>query len=345
MENKPRRLLIVTQVVDKNDSNLGFFHRWIEEFAKHCESVIVICLKEGLHQLPKNVSVYSLGKEAGAASRFTYARRFIKLIREHSGEYNSVFVHMNPEYVLLGGLFWRTHGKKIALWYVHKSVTWTLRIAERLVNVVLTASPESFRIVSPKVRITGHGIDTSVFTQVARSPTQGALRILTLGRITASKRVIASLDVCDELTRRGRDFVFLIIGAPLTYDDYAYAALLQKEIDARPYKERVHVSGALPHEKIPEVFSSVDVLVNLSTTGSMDKAVLEAFAAGVPVVTSNDAFAGVAVAQYVQSAEPAALADAVEKAAHNDPRPLREYVEQNHSLPQLIDRISAELRE
>lgn len=359
------RLLIVTQVVDKNDSNLGFFHRWIEEFAKHCESIIVICLKEGLHQLPPNVAVYSLGKPSFAPdsakatmgrkasegegrrllSRIRYALRFRKLIREHSGEYETVFVHMNPEYVLLGGFFWRTQGKKIALWYVHKSVTWMLRIALHLSDVVFTASQESFRIVSPKVRIVGHGIDTSAFRGATRPPARGTLRLLTLGRITASKRIILMLDMCDELTRRGRDFVFRITGEPLTYEDHAYAKLLQKAIDARPYKDRVHLSGAIPHEKIPEALASVDVLVNLSTTGSMDKAVLEAFAAGCPVVTSNDAYAGVAVARYVRSAHPAALADAVEKAVHDDPQPSREYVEQHHSLPRLIERVLAEFSE
>ena len=56
------RLLILTQKVDINDDILGFFHRWIEEFAKRCEKVIVICLQEGRHDLPSNVKVLSLGK-------------------------------------------------------------------------------------------------------------------------------------------------------------------------------------------------------------------------------------------------------------------------------------------
>jgi glycosyltransferase involved in cell wall biosynthesis len=179
------RLLIVTQVVDTNDSNLGFFHRWIEEFAKHCEHVTVICLKEGKHQLPPNVGIYSLGKEKVNSSRFTYARRFRKLIREHSGEYDAVFVHMNPEYVLLGGFFWRAQGKKIALWYVHKSVTWTLRIALHLSDVVFRlAGKFPYRI--QKVRITGHGIDTGFFSpaaSVARGTTS-----LSVGRLMQSKQ-------------------------------------------------------------------------------------------------------------------------------------------------------------
>ena len=54
------RLLICTQAVDVNDPILGFFVRWIEEFAKHCEKVTVICLRKGEYTLPQNVHVHAL---------------------------------------------------------------------------------------------------------------------------------------------------------------------------------------------------------------------------------------------------------------------------------------------
>ena len=88
------RLLIITQKVDKNDDILGFFHRWILEFAKHYESVTVICLEEGDHDFysvknakfrSKNsaefsgtgIKVLSLGKEIGG-SKISYIFNFYK---------------------------------------------------------------------------------------------------------------------------------------------------------------------------------------------------------------------------------------------------------------------------
>ena len=59
------KLLIITQKVDIEDDNLGFFHRWLEKFAEKVEKLYVICLWEGKHSLPENVKVYSLGKEKG----------------------------------------------------------------------------------------------------------------------------------------------------------------------------------------------------------------------------------------------------------------------------------------
>ena len=73
------KLLILTQKVDKNDTTLGFFHRWIEEFSKNYEKIIVICLYKGEYNLPQNVEVYSLGKERGV-SKIGYVLNFYKYI-------------------------------------------------------------------------------------------------------------------------------------------------------------------------------------------------------------------------------------------------------------------------
>src|SRR3989338_1114589 len=110
------RLLITTQAVDRNDQALGFFHGWLEEFARRFEKVRVICLKEGEHDLLSNVSVHSLGKEKKSAkseriqqahrrqrtmNRMQSASRFFFLVWKYRKEYDAVFVHMNQDYVLL----------------------------------------------------------------------------------------------------------------------------------------------------------------------------------------------------------------------------------------------------
>ena len=143
------RLLITTQAVDLDDPVLGFFHRWVEELARHCEHISVICLKEGRHSLPANVTVYSLGKSAQGRPasgwerfwlRIHYTFRFYRYIWSLRRDYDAVFVHMNPEYIVLGGVFWRLLGKRIGLWYVHKSVTLRLRIAVFFAHAAFTAS-------------------------------------------------------------------------------------------------------------------------------------------------------------------------------------------------------------
>ncbi|HXK39853.1 MAG TPA: glycosyltransferase, partial [Candidatus Paceibacterota bacterium] len=115
------RLLILTQKVDRNDDNLGFFHHWVEEFARQCEKVTVVCLFEGAHSLPENVRVLSLGKESGT-SRLKYLRRFYAFAWKERKNYDAVFVHMNQIYVILGAPLWRLLGKCVGLWYAHGTV-------------------------------------------------------------------------------------------------------------------------------------------------------------------------------------------------------------------------------
>ena len=308
MENKHGRLLIVTQVVDKNDSNLGFFHRWIEEFAKHCESVIVICLKEGLHQLPKNVSVYSLGKRQAASGfqlpavrRLQYTIRFFTLQWRLRHSYGPVFVHMNPEYVLLGGFFWRAQGQKIALWYVHKSVTSVLRVALGLVDIVFTASPESFRLASPKVRVVGHGIDTEFFSP-AESVTRGN-HFLSVGRLMQSKQhnlaIRAAYDASVPLRIAGEG------------PERERLATLARELGAD-----VTFLGGLTQEKLRDEYRAAAKLVHRSETGSLDKVVLEAAACGCSIDSTGPAIRVLPLSG--------------------------EFVRENHSLQSLVPRIFVE---
>ena len=153
-------LLIITQKVDLVDPILGFFHRWIEKFAHHFERVEVIALEVREHNLPANVSVHSLGKEKGYGRLH---RAIFYILYSIFLRYDAVFVHMNPEYLALFGWYWKLMGKRTALWYTHKSVTWWLCLAEKFADKIFTASRESFRLPSRKVEIIGHGIEMELF--------------------------------------------------------------------------------------------------------------------------------------------------------------------------------------
>ena len=344
-------LLIVTQKVDINDPILGFFVRWIEEFAKNVEKVTVICLEKGEYNLPENVKVLSLGKE-DKLGRLIYLKNFYKYIWQERKNYDAVFVHMNPIYVVLGGLLWRSWGKKISLWYLHKSVDLKLRIAEKLTDTIFTASEKSFRLKSHKINIVGHGIDTNTFSpkEVVRS---SKFKIITVGRITPIKDYETLLKAAEILKKAGKDFLVTIIGSYLDDSQKEYLESLKKYVAGHGLEGVVTFAGALPHAQITERLQGSDLFVNMSNTGSIDKAVLEAMACGVPAITSNEAFEGILESyggffqngNYEEfSKNILAYMDKTDEEKLRTKKALREEVVKSHNLRQLIGRIVEKLK-
>ncbi|MFH1523299.1 MAG: glycosyltransferase [Patescibacteria group bacterium] len=292
------KLLILTQKVDINDDVLGFFHGWLEEFSKHCQQVIVICLKKGEYKLPKNVKVLSLGKEEfdrfpGHSFRifrwFIYSLRFYKHIWGERKNYDKVFVHMNKEYVLVGGIFWKLWHKKISLWYAHKAVSWQLWLAEKMVNTIFTATCESFRLASNKVNIIGHGIDGGRFKNYELEIKNNIIfKIITIGRISPSKDYETLIKAVEILNKAGVKLQVDIVGGPGTSEQKKYFNKIKEMAGQKKLGEVINFIGSVPNKDIYKYLNQAELFVHMSLTGSLDKAILEAMASGLIVVSCND---------------------------------------------------------
>lgn len=315
------RLLIVTQAVDTEDPALGFFVRWIEEFAKCCEVVTVICLRKGINSLPANVRVHSLGKESGV-SRVKYVLNFYKYIWKLRREYDTVFVHMNPEYVVLGGWLWRMLGKRIGLWYTHRNADLKLRIASLCTDAIFTASPEGFRLSSRKIHAIGHGIDAGHFKNpnIVGASFRRPLRLLSVGRITPIKRLERAIESVALLRERRISAQLTFIGAPTQSGDDAYETELHVLVSRLGLQKEIMFAGTVSYAHIQEQYWHSDISINLCPTGGLDKAVLESMAAGVPVMVSNegfrDLFGAYAERLIIKDADAHALALGIEALLH-----------------------------
>ncbi len=274
------KLLIITQVIDTEHPILGFFHRWVEEFAQHCEQVHVICLQAGKHSLPANVRVYSLGKEEGKG-KLIRVWRFYKLIWSLRHEYDNVFVHMNQVYVLLGGMFWRATKKQIGLWYMHGTVSRSLGIAEKMTHHIFTGSPESFRLASEKLVVTGHGIDTNAFTPLELKKD---IDLITVGRITSAKNLLELIGVLKVLNQSS-SVTLSIVGSAVTADEKKYQTQLESYIQSSGFGEQVSLVGRVNQTELPTYLNRAKIFVTTAQNGSLDKAILEAMACGLPVVS------------------------------------------------------------
>lgn len=303
------KLLIVTQKVDKNDDVLGFFHGWIKEFAKHCAQVMVVCLEKGEYDLPENVRVLSLGKEQqlregrfralGGATlveqvyqRLQYILRFYRYIWSERNNYDVIFVHMNPAYVVLGAPLWHIWRKKISLWYTHRNVDWVLRVAEKFADTIFTATAASFRIQSSKLKILGHGIFTEDFVRPEGyvSPIKEKITIISVGRLTPIKNLDVLIQAVAILRDGEFDCEVLFVGSTVVATDESYVEYLKTLVKEKNLENVVRFVGSVPNKEVMHYYWKSDMSINLAPTGGIDKAVLESMAAGVPVIVANKAF-------------------------------------------------------
>jgi len=356
------KLLIITQKVDAEDPVLGFFHRWIEEFAKTADSISVICLEERKHHLPKNVRVYSLGKERFMIhdSRFMILRRVVYTIRfwkhiiSKRRECDVVFVHMNQEYVLLGAPFWRLFGKKIGLWYAHGYTPWNLRVAEKLAHIIFTSTKGGCRLASGKIRVVGQGIDTEKFkNQKSKIKNEeGTLRMVTVGRISPSKDYGTLLKAAELLKSKGVPFSLEVIGGIGVPEQQVYLDTLLKEATEQGLSSSVSFVGSLANDRISARLEEADLFISASRTGSLDKTLVEAMAMELPVIACNQAFVEILPVHQNMLLYPegdfGALTERIEALNLLSPearvhigKDLREVVTKGHNVTRLIKNITA----
>lgn len=334
------KLLILTQKIDLNDGVLGFMHGWVEEFAKHYERVIVICLQKGEYDLPENVKILSLGKEK-KQSKINYVVNFYKYIWQERKNYDIVFAHMNSEYVVLAGLLWKIWRKKIALWYTHKRVDFKLRLAEKLSDIIFTASNKSFRLKSKKVKVMGHGIDIERFVP-ALEPVKEKI-ILSVDRISPTKNQLEIIKLFSAAKEKFADSRLYLVGAPALATDENYFNELKQYVKNNNLTEQVKFYGAIANKDMPNFYRQAKVFINLSSTGSLDKTILEAMACNLPVVTTNEALKNILpVKNYCQNlniAEQRVIEFLQQDKAVN----YRDIVVSGHSLKSLIVNIIKKL--
>ncbi len=283
------KLLLFTQALDLDDPVLSAYHRLVTEIAGNFDEVTAICLKEGRHNLPSNVRVVSLGKEKGS-SRLRYIWRFYRYI--FSAKYDSVFVHMNQEYVLLGGGFWKLAGKKIYMWRNHHAGSLLTDLAAAFCTKVFCTSRFSYTAKYKKTVLMPVGIDTDYFKKlegVSKIPRS----ILFLARMAPVKKPHVLLGALEKLSARGVTFNASFIGDPLDKDADYYAELKKKAAHGIVWKK------GIPNSETPRAYSEHEIFVNLSSSGMYDKTIFEAMSCKALVLATNRNLEGLIDSKFI----------------------------------------------
>lgn len=340
MQSLKKRLLITTQAIDLDDPILGFFHGWVKEFSNAFESIDVICLRKGRYSLPPNVRIHSLGKEGGE-SKLKYIFNFYRILFTLGWSYEKVFVHMNPHYILLGGIVWRLLNRQIFFWRNHARLNTMTRIAALFAKKIFYTSPFACTSVYKHAYQMPVGIDTHVFTP-AHKTIGSTKKILFLGRLSPVKRVEIFIEAAALLPK---EYEMHIYG-----DDPSKEKKYEKELKSIAGKN-VYFHPSVKNIETPNIYRSHELYVNLTPEGSMDKTVLEAAACGVLVLASNRSFEGFLPSDcFLETVTPHSVARKIEtlplfpestKATYREA--LRKAVVEHHSLEALASQLAVHM--
>ena len=279
------KLLIVAQTVDERDLVLGFFCRWITELAPYFETIEVIALGKGTYTLPPNVRVHSLGKERGPRSSVTYAWRFLLLAWRLRPRYDRVFVHMNEEYPILGGVMWKILRKPLYFWRNHYAGSYKTSFACALSTTVFYTSQDSYTARCKHAVRMPIGVDLERFTQTGTG-IRKKNSLLFLARMSPSKRPDVFIQALGILNKKGIPFSATLCGSPAREDEDYYRDLHEQVSELR-LRDRVMFVAGIPHAETYTQYQEHELFINTSRSGMFDKTLFEAASSGCLVVSAN----------------------------------------------------------
>ncbi len=339
------KLLMITRKVDRNEHLAGFIYNWVKKIGEQVEELRVISWQEGDSSgLLENIKVWHLPTNGNKLIKII---KFKLLVWKNLNGVDGIFCHQMPIYTIIAGSLARLRGKKVVSWYMHRQIDLKVRLMEKIANVILSASKESFRLPSKKLVTTGHGIDTKLFKPAEKMP-ENIFKIISIGRISPTKDYESMIKAVDILAEQGIDNIKLtIIGDAGLSDQKSYFENLKQMTEKMNLSEKVEFLGPKPNHEIPLYLQQSDLFINMSKTGSIDKAVLEAMSCGCLVLTANESFLEILPPEMqTERDNPQKLAEKTKRLINLSPEKTRQFYQQlrqevvnNHNLDNLVKKI------
>ena len=259
-----------------------------------------------------DLSVHALG--SGLTS-YRYSRALLPWLRKHGGEYDRVVVNGIWQYLSLAA--WRRYAGSSIPYYVFphgmldpwfketfplkhlkKWLYWPwaeYRVLRDAAGVIFSSEEErlqarkSFRLYRAREKVSPLGVEASPILPNAKSEflsrysqLQNTRNLLFLGRLHPKKGCDILLDAFARLS--SRESTSLILAGP---DQIGWEKDLRRQVESLNLTDRVVFTGMLQGNMKQGAFANADAFVLPSHQENFGISVVEALAAGVPVLISN----------------------------------------------------------
>ncbi len=165
---------------------------------------------------------------------------------------------------------------------------------------------------SATIDVITNGIDLNMFHPAQNDKAQQELKLLTVGRLSVTKRFEILIDAVEILHKAGRNLHLTIAGGGAMLDG------LKQIVSQKNLGNIIDVKGRIESDLMPDLYRQNDIFVSASMQEGMSNAMLEAMASGLPIITTRCEGVDELIADngiVVEQARPDAIADEIQKLA------------------------------
>jgi glycosyltransferase involved in cell wall biosynthesis len=136
-------------------------------------------------------------------------------------------------------------------------------------------------IPSVSIDVIPNGVELDRFFPAETEEKSEALRLLTVGRLSVTKRIEMLIDAIEILHRTACKIHLTIVGGGKMEQQ------LRRIAAERDLRDVIKITGRIDSKKMPEVYRQNDIFISASMQEGMSNAMLEAMASGLPIVTTR----------------------------------------------------------
>jgi len=186
-------------------------------------------------------------------------------------------IRLKLDYKILGPVFAAIWKKAAALVAVSRGLK--NRALSFLPTVAIDVIPNGVDLDRFSPATCGQGLAPGTGPGANRSA--DVLRLLTVGRLSFTKRVEILIDAVEILHKEGCKVHFTVVGGG------QFEQKLKQIVAERNLGDIIEITGRIEAENIPQVYCQNDIFISASVQEGMSNAMLEAMASGLPIITTR----------------------------------------------------------
>jgi len=167
---------------------------------------------------------------------------------------------------------------------------------------------------SVAIDVIPNGVELDRFHPPKTNNRSDTFRLLTVGRLSVTKRVELLIDAVEMLHKDGHKVRFTIVGGGQMEQK------IRQIVSERSLGDIIEITGRIGPEKMPQVYTQNDIFISATMQEGMSNAMLEAMASGLPIITTRCEGVEELIADngiIIEQANAEEIAKAIKKLADN----------------------------